>query len=594
MRLVHCTLFSLVCLTAACAGPDHAGVDDGEDDSFLQDGKADAFGIAEGSYEAFAILGVHSTMNAGQLTSEVGIGTSAARAVVARRAELGGRFTSLAQLDSARYTGRVFFTTSLTYVRDAGLVGRCGDGVVQPGLEMCDGSVGCDATCQQVDDDGLVHGVANGSYQGLAIVFAASRGVRADFESVGIPTAVAKTIEYDYPDGATLEALAALPGVDGSTFAALFELARQRGWVHRCGDGSLEPIEETCDDANTVDGDGCSAGCDAEWVCGDGRADFLTYEQCDDANQVAGDGCSPTCQWERVGWHAGRELPPNRFGYDTYLGSSGVLLDAWRYTVTTTTRVGIDVGADYWLPSWEGWTEWMLRFRRAHIGGFASQFGPGRGNKLHLEVDGQQFNHLDPAANVRPNLPAGPDSRWDAVVDLAPGTHTITVHVQSCPGCGLGYSLEVVPLVPQVMACGDGARASDEACDDGNPFAGDGCSSTCTLETWAEVEPNDTSASANQAVGFRQLRGSIARGDQDHFRLVLPEAMVVEVSDGAGGCAFDSVVTATGASGTLTDDDGGRDGCSRLSLTAGDHDLAIRQYSSTPAGGPYLITLTPG
>lgn len=69
---------------------------------------------------------------------------------------------------------------------------------------------------------------------------------------------------------------------------------------------------ETCDDGNTVSGDGCSDTCDVEddytcntampnictevQVCGDGNLGGT--EACDDGNAVAGDGCSATCAIE--------------------------------------------------------------------------------------------------------------------------------------------------------------------------------------------------------------------------------------------------------------------------------------------------------
>ena len=85
-----------------------------------------------------------------------------------------------------------------------------------------------------------------------------------------------------------------------------------------CGDGLLDG-EETCDDGNAADGDGCSSGCALEdgWqcqtpgepcvkdtnvdevVCGDGHQDG--EETCDDGNTDDGDGCSALCAIED-GW----------------------------------------------------------------------------------------------------------------------------------------------------------------------------------------------------------------------------------------------------------------------------------------------------
>jgi cysteine-rich repeat protein len=78
-----------------------------------------------------------------------------------------------------------------------------------------------------------------------------------------------------------------------------------------CGDGFVATTEQ-CDDADQLDGDGCSSSCVVElgWqcsgqpsvctpICGDGR--IVGGEGCDDANDEAGDGCSDSCAVE-PGW----------------------------------------------------------------------------------------------------------------------------------------------------------------------------------------------------------------------------------------------------------------------------------------------------
>lgn len=70
----------------------------------------------------------------------------------------------------------------------------------------------------------------------------------------------------------------------------------------RCGDGVTDAGEE-CDDGNLDDCDGCSQVCrvEAGAVCGDGVvAPVGCSEQCDDANTTSGDGCTSACQNERI------------------------------------------------------------------------------------------------------------------------------------------------------------------------------------------------------------------------------------------------------------------------------------------------------
>lgn len=48
-----------------------------------------------------------------------------------------------------------------------------------------------------------------------------------------------------------------------------------------------------------------------------------------------------------------------------------------------------------------------------------------------------------------------------------------------------GYTCNVVTGAKSTCtsSCGDGKKAFDEGCDDGDQVAGDGCSATCTIET---------------------------------------------------------------------------------------------------------------
>jgi cysteine-rich repeat protein len=67
-----------------------------------------------------------------------------------------------------------------------------------------------------------------------------------------------------------------------------------------CGNFILQS-GESCDDGNTINGDGCSSLCQSEQVpeaCGDGIV--TGSEQCDDGNANNGDGCSSSCQIEQV------------------------------------------------------------------------------------------------------------------------------------------------------------------------------------------------------------------------------------------------------------------------------------------------------
>ena len=75
-----------------------------------------------------------------------------------------------------------------------------------------------------------------------------------------------------------------------------------------CGDGKVNTAftptggtaPESCDDGNTVPGDGCSAVCRIE-SCGNGITEAINGEECDDGNTVETDDCRNSCQAARCG-----------------------------------------------------------------------------------------------------------------------------------------------------------------------------------------------------------------------------------------------------------------------------------------------------
>jgi len=67
------------------------------------------------------------------------------------------------------------------------------------------------------------------------------------------------------------------------------------------------PLGETCDDGNTLDGDGCDGDCYGDVLansdCGDAVRNVGNGEACDDGNESAGDGCAADCMSEEAGWN---------------------------------------------------------------------------------------------------------------------------------------------------------------------------------------------------------------------------------------------------------------------------------------------------
>lgn len=131
--------------------------------------------------------------------------------------------------------------------------GRCGDGIVQAGLEACDASGAQTALCEwNCTSPSCGDGILN-----------AAAGEDCD--------------DANLQDG------------DGCTERCLREY---------CGDGVVNNGDEQCDDTNLDNNDGCTNGCRLS-SCGDGNRDAT--EACDDANNLGGDGCSPVCSLEACG-----------------------------------------------------------------------------------------------------------------------------------------------------------------------------------------------------------------------------------------------------------------------------------------------------
>jgi fibro-slime domain-containing protein len=211
-----------------------------------------------------------------------------------------------------------------------------------------------------------------------------------------------------------------------------------------CGNRTLNPPVETCDDGNREGGDGCSPDCKTEtdWICptpgspcsytvacGDGA--IAGAETCDDRNTRAGDGCDSTCRLE-PGWacpQAGARCVP-RCG-------DGMMLGFEQCDDANT------------LPG-DGCSE-VCRVEP----GFACPT-PGRACRPTICGDGvKEGAEACDDRNIYGGDGCGSDCRAEPV---CAGTN----------GCS--------------SPCGDGLKLPSEACDDGNVTSGDGCSATCTLE----------------------------------------------------------------------------------------------------------------
>jgi hypothetical protein len=126
-----------------------------------------------------------------------------------------------------------------------------------------------------------------------------------------------------------------------------------------------------------------------------------------------------------------------------------------------------------------------------------------------------------------------------------------------------------------------------------------------------ESEPNSTRATADAmrlVGGFGSREGRLTMFSTDLYSVVVPNGgdLKVETSDGAGGCATDTVVQIRGTSGLSTEvlatnDDGGTGNCSLATATnlpAGTYFVAVLPFIGTTnptclesCDGPYTVSV---
>ncbi|MFN0064581.1 MAG: lectin-like protein [Myxococcaceae bacterium] len=226
-----------------------------------------------------------------------------------------------------------------------------------------------------------------------------------------------------------------------------------------CGNG-LTSGSETCDDGNTTNGDGCSATCAVEYgfTCSGatmpgtctgstncqnrlrGGLGASEYVYCGVVNQTWAQA-STFCQGYGAGWELttiGSDTE-NNFVYNLWSADGNRGTSMFHGCRDTTADADPNLN---WL--------WLSNGTSCRGGGAAYQnWGPG------------EPNNGNPAQGCG-SFWTGVPYQWDDLICTA-----------------------TVPFVCEgPSTCGNGVRApGSEGCDDGNTTNGDGCSSTCTIES---------------------------------------------------------------------------------------------------------------
>lgn len=309
-----------------------------------------------------------------------------------------------------------------------------------------------------------------------------------------------------------------------------------------CGDGK-PGLGESCDDKNTVDGDGCSSKCQIEapyWacafgskcvdvrdcdalveaglagdagctpppkpiVCGDGFID--PGEACDDGNKTGGDGCSLDC----TAIEANFACPtPGAPCVTTMVCGDGFV------TGTEQCDDGNKLAGDGCSASCALESGWVCPVPGTSCNAAACGDGKVAGAE---ECDDNNVANNDGCSStcklqtttvvVNPTAAAPGSTKienWQCITPGAACTKTVCGNgtregteqcddgnTKALDGCSPDCQWE--PTCPNGKCnsrCGDGLLfdfdangdgAIDEECDDGNTRNGDGCSSTCKKET---------------------------------------------------------------------------------------------------------------
>jgi fibro-slime domain-containing protein len=237
----------------------------------------------------------------------------------------------------------------------------------------------------------------------------------------------------------------------------------------RCGDGTIAATE-SCDDANTINSDGCTDTCQLEpgWacpttgqpciqtvVCGDGA--ISVGESCDDRNTRNNDGCSGTCATE-AGWvcsAAGVACEPALCG-------DGI-------------AVGVEDCDDGNAVAGDGCSGRCL---------VEDGFACTAGMPCRATVCGDGIRE-------------GTEQCDELNDDLGDGCN---VFCQAEPRCTNGVC---------TATCGDGIRLPNESCDDGNTRDNDGCSAACMLEPGyaCNDQPPSAASTVQVPIVYRDFRG---------------------------------------------------------------------------------------
>jgi len=240
-----------------------------------------------------------------------------------------------------------------------------------------------------------------------------------------------------------------------------------------CGDGVINQANETCDDGNLENGDGCSAQCDIETfpVCGNGIIE--EGEECDDGNLDDNDGCSSTCETEE------QEICEYnvsiRYSYVNSFGT-GIAIGFQNFTWISGNPANLEKGIykmryyiDNNIPATINDADILVKLDDETILSYSYLIWSYHSKTISFDTS-----------------------------ELECGLHTLSVQLDSeaneiCTSDNTEDNYaerEFYIACEEFPVCGNGIIEEGEECDDGNLDDNDGCSSTCETEEQEICEYN--------------------------------------------------------------------------------------------------------
>ena len=291
-----------------------------------------------------------------------------------------------------------------------------------------------------------------------------------------------------------------------------------------CGD-SKRAGSETCDDGNTSNGDGCSSSCAIEsnyiWNGGStSSADTCTActaglspdatktscvatwgdskragsETCDDGNTTSGDGCSSSCAIEAGAiWNGGTTSSPDTCSICTaglYPNTGSTVCEPH---CGDSKRAGSETCDDGNTNNGDGCSSsCAIESNYIWNGGSTSSADACTACTAGLSPDVTKTSCV---ATWGDSKRAGSETCDDGNTTSGDGCSSscaieagaiwnggTTSSPDTCSICSAGLYPNTGSTICEPH-CGDSKRAGSETCDDGNTNNGDGCSSSCVIES---------------------------------------------------------------------------------------------------------------